>query len=65
MANLLDTISGQPKVREYLRTLAATGAVSHAYLFCGPAGSGKMQAALALAQTQVCPQGGCGECEAC
>lgn len=65
MANLLDTISGQPKVREYLRTLVATGAVSHAYLFCGPAGSGKMQAALALAQTQVCPQGGCGECEAC
>lgn len=65
MPNLLATISGQPKVRDYLSTLASTGAVSHAYLFCGPAGSGKLQAAYALAQTQVCEQGGCGECEAC
>ncbi|MDO4501552.1 MAG: DNA polymerase III subunit delta' [Coriobacteriia bacterium] len=65
MANLLSTITGQPKVRDYLRTLVSSGAVSHAYLFCGPTGSGKLAAAYALAQTQVCEQGGCGECDAC
>ena len=65
MTVLLDTVTGQPKVREYLRTLTANNAVSHAYLFCGPAGSGKTVAAYALAQAFLCEQGGCGTCDDC
>jgi hypothetical protein len=38
---------------------------SHAYLFVGPAHTGKRTAALLLARGLVCEQGGCGTCAAC
>jgi DNA polymerase-3 subunit delta' len=38
---------------------------SHAYLLAGPAGSGVTEAARCLAAALVCPEGGCGSCEAC
>lgn len=66
MADAFDAVVGQPQVREFLRAAASQGRVSHAYLFCGPAGSNKTAAAYALAQAAVCEQGfGCGTCAEC
>ncbi len=65
MADVFDGVLGQPRVRSFLRSSVSSGRVSHAYLFVGPAGSGKTQAAYALAQAIVCPQGGCGSCDDC
>lgn len=60
MTRSFGTILGQPKVREFLRTTVAQGRISHAYLFCGPAGSNKTQAAYTLAQAVICPLYGKG-----
>lgn len=52
-----------------LRTAIRVEKVSHAYLFVGPSGTGRMAVALAFAQALLCerPSGGdaCGECEGC
>jgi DNA polymerase-3 subunit delta' len=37
----------------------------HAYLFLGPPGTGRREAAVAFAAALVCPTGGCGACPAC
>ena len=58
-------ILGQPKVRDYLRTCIADDRVSQAYLFSGPAGSNKTQAAFAFAAALICGNGGCGQCDTC
>jgi DNA polymerase-3 subunit delta' len=44
-----------------------SGAMTHAWLFTGPAGSGRSVAARALAAALECERGGvgCGECSAC
>jgi DNA polymerase-3 subunit delta' len=47
-----------------LRRALEQGA-SHAYLFAGPPGTGKSEAALAFAAGLVCAEGGCGECNTC
>ena len=39
--------------------------VSHAYLFCGPAGSNKTQAAYAFARAILCEGDPCADCEGC
>ena len=72
MADAFENILGQPKVREFLRASVMHDRVSHAYLFTGPTGSNKMQAAYALAQAVMCPKGPsgprggqCGACDAC
>ena len=65
MGDVFETVLGQPRVREFLRSCTASGRVSHAYLFCGPAGSNKTAAAYAFAQSIVCPDKGCGECDHC
>jgi DNA polymerase-3 subunit delta' len=41
------------------------GAMTHAWLFTGPPGSGRSVAARALAAALLCPRGGCGECPSC
>ena len=38
---------------------------SHAYLLAGPRGSGVLEAARCFAAALVCPDGGCGACNAC
>lgn len=38
MADAFENILGQPYVRDFLRATVSSGRVSHAYLFCGPAG---------------------------
>jgi DNA polymerase-3 subunit delta' len=40
-------------------------AMSHAWLFTGPPGSGRSNAARAFAAALQCPFGGCGECNTC
>lgn len=65
MADVFAQIYGQTRVRDFLRASVAGGRVTHAYLFTGPAGSNKTQAAYALAAALLCDQGGCGACETC
>lgn len=72
MADAFDCIVGQPQVREFLRATTANDRITHAYLFAGPAGSNKTQAAYAFAQAILCPKGAkgprggrCGACDAC
>lgn len=40
-------------------------AMSHAWLFTGPPGSGRSNAARAFAAALQCPRGGCGQCTEC
>lgn len=60
----LNVLADQPRVQAFLAT-ALEGGVAHAYLFCGAPGSGMQEAALALAQSLVCPNGGDGTCDEC
>jgi DNA polymerase-3 subunit delta' len=41
------------------------GAMTHAWLFAGPPGSGRSVAARAFATALLCPSGGCGQCPSC
>jgi DNA polymerase III subunit delta' len=49
---------------EALRGHRAAG-MTHAWLFTGPPGSGRSNAAKAFAAALLCENGGCGECLAC
>ena len=40
-------------------------AMSHAWLITGPPGSGRSNAARALAAALQCARGGCGDCQSC
>lgn len=46
------------------QSIGATG-MTHAWLFTGPPGSGRSVAARAFAAALECPEGGCGQCQAC
>lgn len=61
----LDELEDQPIVAGLLGRALSTGRLSHAYLFVGAPGSGKLRAATALATCVVCPSGGCGSCDEC
>lgn len=41
------------------------GTMTHAWLFTGPPGSGRSNAAVAFAAALICPDQGCGECSSC
>jgi DNA polymerase-3 subunit delta' len=57
---------GQPTVLAELRAAVADqAAMTHAWLFTGPAGSGRSIAARAFAAALQCEQGGCATCHAC
>jgi DNA polymerase-3 subunit gamma/tau len=60
---------GQPHVTQTLRHAVERGQVAHAYLFCGPRGTGKTSAAKVLAKAVNCTnrQGAdpCNACQAC
>ncbi|MCQ1957679.1 DNA polymerase III subunit delta' [Arthrobacter sp. zg-Y826] len=65
-----DDLQGQDPVVEQLRRGAADARPNHAWLFTGPPGSGRSNAARAFAAALVCEQQdpelrGCGECKAC
>ena len=58
-------LSDQPRVRDFLARAVVEGRLSHAYLFVGAPGSGKHEAAEALAKCIVCPNGGDSSCDEC
>jgi DNA polymerase-3 subunit delta' len=60
-----DGLVGQGHVVETLRTAVGGTGMTHAWLFTGPPGSGRSNAAVAFAAALQCEEGGCGECEAC
>ncbi|KAD3456135.1 DNA polymerase III subunit delta' [Arthrobacter yangruifuii] len=65
-----DDLQGQDPIVEQLRRGAAEARPNHAWLFTGPPGSGRSNAARAFAAALVCEQQdpalrGCGECKAC
>lgn len=67
MAGVFDELIGQSRAVDVLRR-AISGerhAMSHAWLFTGPPGSGRSNAARAFAAALQCVQGGCGTCTAC
>lgn len=55
--SLFAALSTQPRVRDFLVRAVAQGRASHAYLFLGAPGSGKLDAAWALAQALLCENG--------
>jgi DNA polymerase-3 subunit delta' len=55
------TVSGVPSPAG----AASAGAMTHAWLFTGPAGSGRSVAARAFAAALQCADQGCGTCPAC
>ena len=64
MSSLFEDIVGQDLAVSILTRALAQGA-SHAYLFSGPPGVGKSDAALAFAAGLACPDAGCGDCTTC
>ena len=67
---LLDDILGHDRVREGLKSAAATDTVHHAMLFSGPEGVGKGAVARAFAALAACPNpspsgDACGTCRSC
>jgi DNA polymerase-3 subunit delta' len=59
-----DDLVGQGPVITRLQR-AVAGDMSHAWLFTGPPGSGRSNAAIAFAAALQCDEGGCGTCHSC
>jgi DNA polymerase III subunit delta' len=69
-----DLVGQEPTVRVLRSAVDAAGSalrggrtrgMTHAWLFTGPPGSGRSNAARAFAAALQCPDAGCGECLAC
>jgi DNA polymerase-3 subunit delta' len=72
VATVFDDLVGQEDAVAILQgaSLAArngdaTQEMTHAWIFTGPPGSGRSSAAIAFAQSLICPQGGCATCNEC
>jgi DNA polymerase III subunit delta' len=61
VAQLEDAVRGAERARQGEQTSSMT----HAWLFTGPPGSGRSNAARAFAAALLCERGGCGECLSC
>jgi DNA polymerase III subunit delta' len=62
-----DELLGQPEAIEQLQKAVAQkqSGLHHAWLFTGPAGSGRSLLAKAFAAALQCDQAGCGNCQQC
>jgi DNA polymerase-3 subunit gamma/tau len=64
-----DELVGQPHVARALRNAVREGRIAHAYLFCGPRGTGKTTTARLLAKALNCDNGPTpepdGTCDSC
>jgi len=65
LTTVWDTLVGQAHVIEALRTAVSGHGMTQSWLFTGPPGSGRSNAAIAFAAALQCPQGGCGTCHEC
>ncbi len=67
MAEVWDELLGQPEAIELLQKAVANkpSGVHHAWLFTGPAGSGRSLMARAFAAALQCSNNGCGHCRQC
>jgi DNA polymerase-3 subunit delta' len=72
MSSVFDDLVGQEHIIDILQSAAAasregaqTQEMTHAWLFTGPPGSGRSSAAIAFAQSLICPNNGCGTCSDC
>ena len=66
---VFEDVVGQEHVEKTLMNAIAEGSVAHAYLFCGPRGTGKTTSARLLAKALLCengptvsPDGTCPQC---
>jgi DNA polymerase-3 subunit delta' len=59
------SLVGQRRSIEVLSGAVANRGMTHAWLFTGPPGSGRSNAAVAFAAALQCPDGGCGVCHEC
>lgn len=76
-SSVYDDLVGQEHIVDVLRKAVAatrsgeldppepTQVMTHAWIFTGPPGSGRSSAAIAFAQGLICPNNGCGTCNAC
>ncbi|MBM6405535.1 DNA polymerase III subunit delta' [Phycicoccus sp. CSK15P-2] len=60
-----DVVGQERAVATLEQAVREPAAMTHAWLFTGPPGSGRSVAARAFAAALLCPQGGCGECREC
>ncbi|MGI8645004.1 MAG: DNA polymerase III subunit delta' [Nocardioides sp.] len=60
-----DGLVGQRALSELLRGAAEGRGMTHAWLFTGPPGSGRSNAAVAFAAALQCENAGCRECPSC
>jgi len=70
MTTVWEDLVGQHVVIDTLRGAASGRGMTHAWLFTGPPGSGRSNAAVAFAAALQCdrgpgPEAGCGECHEC
>ncbi|WP_017557934.1 DNA polymerase III subunit delta' [Nocardiopsis baichengensis] len=69
--SVFDDLVGQDEAVAALRGAAEAAAgrggtsMTHSWLFTGPPGSGRSEAARAFAAALQCPDGGCGHCPSC
>ncbi|MFN2320488.1 MAG: DNA polymerase III subunit delta' [Dermatophilaceae bacterium] len=60
-----DVVGQAPAVEVLERAVRDPEAMTHAWLFTGPPGSGRSVAARAFSAALQCPAGGCGTCREC
>ena len=65
MTAIWDLVVGHDEAVAMLKEAVAGGRVSHAWLFTGPPGIGKLHTARVFAAALNCPAGGDGTCDSC